>query len=267
MLEVVAGRLASDLEREILLQEGTEGKELKRQLDAAERIQRNQLPTIPPMIQGWDLAGWTRQAQSVGGNFYDWFSLPKASVAFAVGDVAGRGIEAAVVASSLKASLRAHGHYHRNADGLLAQVNLNLWTGSAGDQSAALVCGYIEANTDRVRYGTAGRTGLILLRPDRWESLPTDFPPLGQSPESQYRQAQCRLQPGSALVIFSEGLRAALKGETDQQKESGLAESVTRRLNLPAKEIAAALRACAADDANSPQTGDRTILVLKRAGS
>ncbi len=267
ILEVVAGRLASDLEREILLQEGTEGAQLKRQLDAAERIQRNQLPTIAPMIQGWDLAGWTCQAQSVGGDFYDWFSLPKASVAFAVGDVAGQGIEAAIIASTLKAALRSHGQYHRNADSLLAQVNLTLWAGSAGDQSAALVCGHIEANTDRVRYGSAGRAGLIVLRPDRWESLQADFAPLGQSPESQYRQAQCRIHPGNTMLIFSEGLRAALRGETDLQKETYLAESITPRLDLPAKDIAAVVRACTADDVKSPQVGDRTILVLKRANS
>lgn len=267
ILEVVAGRLASDLEREILLQEGTEGKEIKRQLDAAERIQRNQLPTIPPMIPGWDLAGWTRQAQSLGGDFYDWFSLPKASVAFALGDVAGERIESAMIASALKASLRSHGQYHRNADSLLAQVNLTLWTGSAGDQSAALVCGYIDADSNRLRHASAGRAGLILLRPDHWESLRTDFPPLGQSPESQYRQAQCRLQPGSTLLVFSEGVRAALKGETDHEKESRLAECVASLLNLSAKEIAAAVRAWIAERSKSPQDSDQTILVVKRANT
>jgi len=267
ILEVVAGRLASDLEREILVREGTDGAQLKRQLDAAERIQRNQLPTIPPMIQGWDLAGWTRQAQPIGGEFYDWFSLPKGSVAFAVGDVAGKGIEAALVASTLKAALRSHGQYHRNADSLLAQVNLTLWTGSAGDQSASMFCGFIDSGTDRVRYATAGRAGAILLRPDRWGSLEGDFAPLGQSPESRYRQAQCRLQPGNVMVIYSDGLRGALKGGSSQEKDAFLARSLTERLNAPAKDILSTARSSFEQGENSPPTSHRTILILKRTNS
>jgi len=168
VLEMAAGRLAADLEREILIQESATGSDLKRQLDAAQRIQRNQLPTIAPMIQGWDLAGWTSQAQAVGGDFYDWFSLPRGALAFAVGDVAGKGIEAAMVASTLRAAVRSHGQYHRNADTLMSQVNLTLWTGSAGDQSASLVCGFVEADSDRVRLSAAGRPGVILVRPERW---------------------------------------------------------------------------------------------------
>jgi serine phosphatase RsbU (regulator of sigma subunit) len=268
ILEVVAGRLASDLEREILLQEGADGAQIKRQLDAAERIQRNQLPTIPPLIQGWDLAGWTCQAQTVGGEFYDWFSLAKGSVAFAVGDVAERGIEAALIASTLKAALRSHGQYHRNADSLLTQVNLTLWTGSAGDQSASVACGFIEANADRVRYASAGRAGLMVLRTGHWDSIPADSAPLGHSPESQYRQEQCQLQPGNVMLIFSEGLRDALKGgDTVQKREAHLAQALTSRLSLPAKDIAAAVKRCIADRLNLSQSDDRTILVLKRTNS
>ena len=63
ILEVVAGRLASDLEREMLMRCGCDGAELKKQLAAIERVQRNGLPTIAPMLDGWDVAGWTYQSQ------------------------------------------------------------------------------------------------------------------------------------------------------------------------------------------------------------
>ena len=76
ILEVVAGRLASDLEREMLLRAGTDGAKLQKQVAAAERLQRNELPTISPLLDGWDVAGWTAQAEGVGGAFHDWFCLP-----------------------------------------------------------------------------------------------------------------------------------------------------------------------------------------------
>jgi len=266
ILEVVAGRLAADLEREILVREGADAAHIKRQLDAAERIQRNQLPTIPPMIQGWDFAGWTSQAQPIGGTFYDWFSLPKGSVAFAVGDVAGKGIEAALVASGLRAALRSHGQYHRNADNLLSQVNLTLWTGSAGDQSASMFCGFVDAGTDRLLYATAGPAEAMLLRPDHWESLEGDFAPLGHSPESRYHQVQCRLQPGNAMVIYSPGLHGSSKNSSGREKQTLLARSLTERLNESAKTILLTARQSLEED-GPPQSGRRTILILKRANS
>jgi serine phosphatase RsbU (regulator of sigma subunit) len=266
ILEVVAGRLASELERETLLQEGASGKNLKRQLDAAERIQRNQLPTISPLIEGWDLAAWTGQAYAVGGDFFDWFSLPQACVAFAVGDVAGTGIEAALVASALKAALRSHGQYHGNAGTLISQANLTLWTGSAGDQSASLFCGFIGAESGRVRYAIAGQPGAILIRPDRWESAGGRFPALGRSPETVYRQTHRELEPGEALIVFSEGFAAALKGRDGPDREARLAQMLQSVSHLRAKDLVTAARGCLQADPEPGQAEDRTVLVLKRAG-
>jgi len=266
ILEVVAGRLAADLEREILVREGADAAHIKRQLDAAERIQRNQLPTIPPLIHGWDLAAWTAQASAVGGDFYDWFSLPRATVAFAVGDVAGMGIQAALVASALKAALRAHGQYHGNAGALLCQVNLTLWAGSAGDQSASLFCGFIEAESGRVRYAVAGEPGAIVIRPEHWESVGNRFAALGRSPESVYRQTHRELKPGEALIVITEGFKMALKGGNGPEKEAELARSLQSVSHLGAKELLTAARSCLPSDAEPRKAEDRTVLVLKRAG-
>ncbi len=263
VLEMVAGRLASDLEREILVHEGAKAAQIKRQLDAAERIQRHQQPSVPPMIRGWDFAGWVYQSGGVGGSFFDWFSIPRNSVTFALGDVAGTPLEAAIIAAGLRASLRSHGQYHRNASRLLTQVNLTLWTGSAGDQSAALACGYIDAVSDRIRLASAGRIGLILARSDGWESLAAQAPALGHSPETVYRQTQFRLQPGDTLFCYGDGLRGAIKGGSDAQREAWLAQWLAARRNLTAKGIATAARAEIAEQPPEPHQGI-AILVLKR---
>ena len=138
ILEVVAGRLASDLEREMLLRAAVDGAELQKQVAAAERLQRSELPTIAPLLDGWDLAGWTAQAGSVGGAFHDWFCLPDGLLAAAVGRAAEQGIAGALTANTVKTALRSHARYHRQAERVLPQVNLTLWTGSAGDQHATL---------------------------------------------------------------------------------------------------------------------------------
>jgi sigma-B regulation protein RsbU (phosphoserine phosphatase) len=265
IIEVTAGRVAAELEREMLMREGVDGAQLKRQIAAAERLQRNQLPTIAPLLDDWDLAGWNSQAGPVGGDFYDWFALPDSLLVAAVGDVAGQSVEAALSASALKAALRSHGQYHRDAAELLAQVNLTLWTGSAGDQSAGLFCGLVETGTGRVRYGLAGNPAVVLLRPEGWKSLSQPAPSLGESPESLYRQQECGLEPGEAMVIFTAGVRDARDQHGKALGEVGLAEALKTRLELPAKELVAIARDRLEAHAPAGKRQDRTVLVIKRA--
>ena len=95
----------------MLLGEGLAADGLKKQLDAAERLQSNQLPTISPLLDGWQLAGWTAQAGALGGDFHDWFCLPDGLLAVAAGHAMNHGVEAALAAVAMKAGLRAHGQY------------------------------------------------------------------------------------------------------------------------------------------------------------
>ena len=69
IVEVVAGRLASDLEREMLLRAGTDGAELQKQVAAAERLQRNELPTISPLLEGWSVAVGRARPRGLGERF------------------------------------------------------------------------------------------------------------------------------------------------------------------------------------------------------
>ena len=264
IVEVVAGRLAADLDREILMREGIEGARLKRQLAAAERAQRNQLPTIAPLIDGWDLAGWNAQSQSVGGDFFDWFALPDGLVAAAVGDVMDQGMEAALIASAVKAALRSHAQYHRNSDVLLNRVNLNLWTGSAGDQFASLFCGLLETATGRVCYSSAGQPSVVLVRPDGCESLSEPSPPLGESPETKYRQLECLLEPGEALVVFTDGFRDAADRQGNPLGEQGLVQPLISKLDRPARELLNIARDRLEAHALVPDRDDRTVLIVKR---
>ncbi len=74
----------------MLWQEGFAAAEIKKQIAAAERMQRNQLPSVAPLLDGWDLAGWTAQAEALGGDFHDWFCLPDGLLAVAVGHAMDR---------------------------------------------------------------------------------------------------------------------------------------------------------------------------------
>ncbi len=266
VLEIVAGRLAADLEREILMREGIDAAQWKRQIAAAERMQRNQLPTISPLLDGWELSGWTARAEALGGDFYDWFCLSDGLLAVAVGDAMDRGLPAAMTAGTLRAALRAHGQYLRETAETLKQVNLTLWTGSAGDQRAALFHALVDTATGRVSCASAGSPGVVVVRGNGWQSLGPTCPLLGESPETDFEPFEYTLQPGEALVIFTDAVRAAA-AEGRSLGDSGVAEPLVGRLNLSADQLISVARETLAAHATGGDRGDRddrTILVVKR---
>ena len=264
ILEVVAGRLASDLEREMLLRAGTDGAELQKQVAAAERLQRNELPTVSPLLDGWNVAGWTAQAEGIGGAFHDWFCLPNGLLVVAVGKAAEQGMAGAMTANAVKTATRAHAQYHRQTERILQQVNLTLWTGSAGDQHASLLCGLVETATGRVCCASAGQLSVVRLRGDGWESLSRTSHALGESPEAEFEQLAYELQPGEALVIFTDSLRDAADGENRPMGESGLAEALRGKLHLSAAEIVVGAHEALSAHAVAPHRHDLSVLVVKR---
>jgi serine phosphatase RsbU (regulator of sigma subunit) len=264
MLEVVAGRIAADLEREMMRQQGSDSALLKRQLAAAGRLQRSQLPAISPLLDGWELAGWNDQAHGVGGDFYDWFCLPGGLLAVATGNAMDQGLDAALAASALKAALRAHGQYHREAQRALGQLNLTLWTASAGDQYASLFYGLIETATGRVSFANAGTPGALVMNENGWHPLGDFQPRLGEGPETRYEASGYELRPGETLVLFSEGLAATLDGEGQPLGPAGIAHLLAPRLDLPADALISLARQQLEPLSPEGDPRDRTLLVVKR---
>ena len=226
----------------MLWQEGFAAAEIKKQIAAAERMQRNQLPSVAPLLDGWDVAGWTAQAEALGGDFHDWFCLPDGLLAVAVGHAMDGGVQAALAASGLKAALRAHGQYYREAQQTMKRLNLTLWTGSAGDQHAALFYGLVETATGRVCAASAGRPGALIIRPDGWESLTQITPRLGEGPETLYEQTGYELSPAKRWPCSPTALLESPGADGKPLGEVGMGKLLQAMHDRPAAEMAAALR-------------------------
>ena len=266
IVEVIAGRLAADLEREMLWQEGFAAAEIKKQIAAAERLQRNQLPSVAPLLDGWDVAGWTAQAAALGGDFHDWFCLPDGLLAVAVGHAMEAGVEAALAASGLKSALRAHGQYYREAQQTLKRLNLTLWTGSAGDQHATLFYGLIETATGRVSTASAGRPGALVIRAGGWESLTQITARLGEGPDTPYEQTGYELKAGETLALFSDGALESPGADGKPLGELGMGKLLQDLHDRPAAEMATAIRRHLDQNAIPAIAQDRSVLLVKRRG-
>ncbi len=260
LAEIVAGRIAADLEREILLDQGIEAARWRSQRVAAENLQRDQLPTTPPQIDGWQFAGWSEQAEELGGDFFDWFCRTDDMTVVTLGDATSRGLPGALVASSLKAALRSHAQYLDTPERVLEQANQTLWAGSAGDQQAAALVAFVRPDEGRVCYSAAGPLRAVVLDRQGPADSPTVTPCLGEVPESCYQASQLDLQPGQVAVLFTERL-----GATPSLSETDIFETLQTHLDQPARELAQLLRDRHTTSAERQVVEDYTVVVLKRS--
>lgn len=264
MAEVVAGRLAADLEREMLLSEGVEAAQVKRQLAAAEALQQNQSPRIAPVVEGWDVAGWSQPVGRVGGDFYDWFVRSDEWLVLAVGDSLAEGFEAAVSINGVRGALRSHAEHIDDPALVLERVNRTLWTSSAGEQAAGVFCGAADRASGRLRYAMAGNVSAILIGGDACEMLSAPSLALGLTPDSHYEFFERLLRPGQAMVVLSGGARTALTGGGLSPGDDALAHVVQQHLDSSASVLADLVRDRLEAQAPVERRQDWTVLVLKR---
>lgn len=265
LVEIVAGRLASDLEREVLMQEGLNAAALKRQMSEAERLQEFQQPRYIPASPSWDIDAWTLRGDVLGGDFYDWFTRGDESLGIAVGSATGSGISAAMMASILRTAVRAHAEQAREPQQLLNAVNRELWQAAAGLQSAGLLYALLDP-TGRIRLATAGDVTALLARPGGWQLLSRVALPLARDPNSTYQPVLHSLRPEETLLVMAGDdpqFAPPVKGRTHRLGLSSIARLVAEKSDSTAKELAAALR-FQFSSSKIHSNRDRTLLVVKR---
>jgi len=261
LLEIVAGRIAADLEREVLLQQSLQTRRLNRQLTHAIDWQRNRLPRIKPLLENWEIAGWTSQGDGLGGDFHDWFVLPDGSLAVAVGDAQGRMFEAALTAAGLHTALKSHANYRHTAQQMLNRINETLWTASAGDQFASMFYAVIQPEGGEIQYASAGHLYAAVVG-DSLRKLPVDEGvPLGTQPDAEYSSSHDELTTGELLVVLSEGLKRTLTSAGNRH----LWRQIRRYRDCSADDLVDRVRSFLETHADEAVVDDQTVLVVKHS--
>jgi len=264
MLEIVAGRVAADLEREVLVREGIEAARLKRQVAQAEQYQRDQLPAVAPQIDGWDIAGWTAASGCLTGDFHDWFAAPDGRTTLMLGSAAGNPLEAALFSSGLKTALRCHAEHVAGPADVLRRVNTTLWTASTGGQQAAALCAVAQPHAGRIELATAGRIGVVLSQGPLFEVHSQALPPLGESADLVVPPREIQLLPGQSLLLASPGLLTATDAENRTFGETGLGQAIAAHAGQPAARLAMHVQDHFDAHRGTPPHNDATLIVLTR---
>jgi sigma-B regulation protein RsbU (phosphoserine phosphatase) len=259
-------RLASAVALEI-----AEREKMNREIEIAREVQQRLFPQNLPPMPGLDYWGACRPAQGVGGDYYDFVPLAGGSIGIAVGDVSGKGIAAALLMTSLQASLRGQALQHGgDLTRVMANVNRLVYDATPPNRYATFFYAQYEPNAHRLVYVNAGHNPPVILRRLNKEihvvRLETGGPVIGLFREAPYQQGSLKLEPGDILVGFTDGISEAMNSQDEEWGEERLLPALQLYADQSAAEIIPSVMAAAdifVDGA--PQHDDMTLVVMKLA--
>ena len=184
---------------------------LQTDLQGAKDVQRAFFPPSTLSIPSLSCEAFYQPAHDIGGDYYDFLSLPGERWGIAIGDVSGKGIGAALLMASLQGSLRAQAlHPHSDLSSLMADVNQLVYGSSPTHFFASLFYGEYHPATRVLRYVNAGHNPPIVLRPrdggcDIFHLSPGGMP-VGISSDARFTTATFQLHIGDVLTAYTDGI-------------------------------------------------------------
>jgi len=256
----------------VLLLELADRVVMKRDLEIAKDIQAWLLPGAPLQMSGYGIAYATRPANTVAGDYYDVILRPGATrsedrVLFAVADVAGKSIPAAMLMATFQASLRTLASGPVPLAQLVSELNRYASSNSQGGaRFTTAFLAELDPATGGVAYVNAGHNVPILRRSSGTVERPSvGGIPIGVLASASYEVGTTKLGSGDWLVIFTDGVVEAVNAKGEEYGEAELIRVADRGAALrPADLLKNILAALDGYVGNTPQHDDMTCLLLKR---
>lgn len=214
-----------------------------REFEDAQVIQRALLPAAMPTMEACDLAAVWRPASAFGGDCYDVLPFSSTRAAITIGDVAGKGLPAALLMANLQASVRAFSGDDIPPATVVTQTNRALCRHTPLDRFVTFFYGVIDTDLRTLRYTNAGHNLPILVRADGSVArLDGGGLVLGVAPHADYAQASVTLQSGDRLLLFTDGIvEAEGPGGEDYSDERLVEIVVARRTDSPHQLVEAVM--------------------------
>jgi serine phosphatase RsbU (regulator of sigma subunit) len=235
------------------------------EMQAGRVVQRALMPERDPELSGWEFCLYTQSANEVGGDLVDYLARDASRLGVALGDVAGKGLPAALLMAKLQATLRAFAPESDSLAELGSRLNEILHRDGLPNRFATLLYFEIVANSGRVRMLNAGHMPPLLLRSAKVEELPPASSALGMFLDATFFEQQADLGIDDLLIAYSDGLTEAMNRAEEFFGEERLHGLVADLAGLTAKTASARLLAAVeAFVVDAPRHDDLSLVVLKR---
>jgi hypothetical protein len=237
------------------------------ELEEGRAIQLALMPDRKPIVPGWDIWLYTRSANDVGGDLLDFIRLDENKYAIAVGDVAGKGLSAALLMAKLQATIRALVPDYESLLKLGEKLNKIFYRDSLPKIFASLLYIEVESNSNNVQFLNAGHFPPIILSENNIQQLRKDAPALGLIPSSEFHEQSVQIKKNDVIFIYSDGLTEAQNERGEFFGEEKLIEILRNNSSKPSEQIGEELILQVNDFvAKAPIFDDLTISILKRTG-
>jgi sigma-B regulation protein RsbU (phosphoserine phosphatase) len=254
----------------LVLLEVADRLSLKRDLEVAREIQQAMLPEGTWSGPGVEAFGLTKPANTVGGDFYDILPRPDGTVMVALGDVAGKASPAALLMALLLAMLRTLVDEELPLPVLVQRLNLQVTRHAPSSRFITLFLSSFDPATGRLQFVNAGQTPPLLRRQNgSIERLLSGGVALGMFAGSTYEAGEVQLNPGDALLLYSDGITEAESPDGQPFDEAGLERTLALYAGAYQKSAAAELGRAIFDAVERHRRDQRladdlTVLVLSR---
>jgi sigma-B regulation protein RsbU (phosphoserine phosphatase) len=251
LAEEIAGRIEGD-------------RRAAREMEIAREVQSRLLPQAPPRLKTLECAARCIQARAVGGDYYDFLDLGPDRAGLALADVSGKGVHAALLVGNLGAYVRSQSSVAPlDPVGMLQQVNRMLYRSTAPEHFATLFFGIYNDSARELQYVNCGHNPPVWLRRDggvaRLEATATV---IGAFDGWQATADRAQFEPGDLLVMFSDGVTEAPRGD-DEFGESRLIDELRARNNDSADAIVSGILGSVQAFSDGAQADDLTLLVAR----
>lgn len=222
---------------------------------AAQQVQRTLQPLKLEQLPGYTVEAFYRPLRDVGGDYFDVVGLPHNRTLFAVADVSGKGMPAALLAANIQALVRSISNVQADPLVLAGQINKHLSRYTSSERFATAVFVVLSRDSGELAYVNAGHNSPILSCSGSATFLEATGLPLGLFTDAKYELGTGVIRPGCALLLFTDGLTDSIRGSNPEERlRDALADDSDRTLST----IQSLVDPKFSED-------DITILLVKRA--
>lgn len=247
-----------------------ERNQLEFELELSAKVQQALLPQRVPDIPGLELAAFSRPAQIVGGDYFDFFHFNDGTPGLVVGDVAGHGMSASLLMASLQASLRTLAPDYDSPAEVMRRLNLLFCHNIHLTKFVTLFLARFEPQTRRLTYSNAGHNPPLLFRARANGHEPLTYlnptgAAIGLIEEFEFDEESVTLAPGDITLLYTDGITEAVNPHQEEFGQDRLADLLQERSDWPAQELVRAVRQRLQEFTQSQPLTDDTTIVAARA--
>ena len=264
-------RMTENVQR--LLAVSKEKERLQSEIEIAREVQGQLYPKSIPACPSLRLKAYNQPARMVSGDYFDYDGLPNHYVSFALGDVAGKGISAALLMAALQSSVRAgwsHAAERAHTDGcppmstskLVSEVNVQLYKNTSPEKYATFFLGLYDPAQSMLSYTNAGHLPPLLFRKGEVIRLEIDGTVVGAFPFSEYGESKQKLEKGDLLVCYTDGISEPENAYGEMYGEERLIEVVQKNIHLSDDLLVEAIMDSVFQWTGSPELQDDMTLLL-----